>query len=165
MSDWETHETGVLYYCGVCPQGEIALLTDAPRLATVRAEENCSVMEISRQHFLTMFANQSKSAVADFELKLFRHNCELHHVIHHRRGIECFTDALKKEFSAENIEVRLRLCSDGAHNGKDARTVEDLCNRPYAHWFYGGCLCWLVLSVSFRASPVLESGGGLQSKL
>ena len=53
-------------------QGEIALLTDKPRLATVTALANTSLLELDKSSFMAVFADESSEALADFELRLFR---------------------------------------------------------------------------------------------
>jgi CRP-like cAMP-binding protein len=53
-------------------QGEIALLTDQPRLATVTAVSNTSLLELDKGSFMAVFAGESSEALADFELRLFR---------------------------------------------------------------------------------------------
>ncbi len=53
-------------------QGEIALLTDQPRLATVSAVVNTSLLELDKESFMAVFAGESSEALADFELRLFR---------------------------------------------------------------------------------------------
>lgn len=53
-------------------QGEIALLTDQPRLATVTAVTNTSLLELEKSAFMAVFAGESSEALADFELRLFR---------------------------------------------------------------------------------------------
>ena len=87
-------------------QGEVALLTEAPRLATVRAKRRCTLLEVDKNTFLNMFADESPEALADFELKVVQRNADLKHVIHHPVGLQLFTDALEDEYSAENIHVR-----------------------------------------------------------
>lgn len=83
--------------------GEIALLTEQRRLATVSCKERTTLLELPKEHFLAQFASESPEASADFGLKLFKQNCELRHVLHHATGLNYFTDALEKEYSAENV--------------------------------------------------------------
>lgn len=64
------------------------------------------VVQIEKTTFLNMFANDSREALADFELKVVQRKAELSHVISHPIGLKLFTQALKKEYSAENINVR-----------------------------------------------------------
>jgi CRP-like cAMP-binding protein len=49
-----------------------------------------------------MAADQSE-AFADFELRLFKEQAELRHVLHHTEGLAYFKLALQSEFSAENV--------------------------------------------------------------
>lgn len=94
-----------LWCLGVPLQGEIAVLAEQPRLATVTAVGPTTLLELDKASFLAVFAGESSEALADFELRLIRHNAELRHVIRHPIGRRYFTEALKKEFSQENIEV------------------------------------------------------------
>ena len=82
------------------------MLTDAPRLATVRATKRTTLLQVEKSTFLDMFAMASKEALADFELKVVQRNAELSHVIAHPVGLRLFTKQLQKEYSAENINVR-----------------------------------------------------------
>lgn len=81
------------------------MLTDQARLATVTAMCTTTLLELDKQSFMAVFAGESSESLADFELKLFRHNAELRHIIRHPVGRKYFTLALKKEYSDENIEV------------------------------------------------------------
>ena len=47
---------------------------------------------------------QDGQGFADFELRLFKDKAELRHVLHHALGLQHFRDALKAEFSAENVQ-------------------------------------------------------------
>ncbi len=53
-------------------QGEIALLTDRPRMATVTACTNTALLELDKDSFMAVFDGESSEALADFELRLFR---------------------------------------------------------------------------------------------
>ncbi len=50
-----------------------------------------------------MAAEQSQ-AFADFELRLFKEQAELRHILHHTDGLRLFTEALSTEFSSENVQ-------------------------------------------------------------
>ncbi len=56
----------------VCFQGEVAVLADQPRLATVTTVTATSLLELDKASFLAVFSGETSEAMADFELRLMR---------------------------------------------------------------------------------------------
>lgn len=82
--------------------GEIALIRDTKRTATVRTKTRCVVLSITRDNFEKFF-QECPEALADFEVKLARYDVSLRSVIYHPLGLDYFTRFLMREYSAENI--------------------------------------------------------------
>ncbi len=62
--------------------GEIALVRDAPRTATVVSSKRSVLLMISKENFVRFFARVPE-AIADFEVKLARADCHLKSVLYH----------------------------------------------------------------------------------
>jgi hypothetical protein len=82
--------------------GEVALVRDTLRTATVVTVERSVIMSIQKQDFQAFFAT-CPEALADFHVKLARYEISLQALINHDEGRKCFTKYLESEFSAENI--------------------------------------------------------------
>jgi len=83
--------------------GEIALVRDTPRTATVKTLTRCVILSITKENF-DKFFEEVPEAVADFQVKLARYDAELKHFIHHPLGMEFFSRHCQDEYSSENIE-------------------------------------------------------------
>jgi CRP-like cAMP-binding protein len=82
--------------------GEIALVKDATRTATVTTTERCVIMSVKKDNFRE-FMDAIPEAAADFKIKLARYEVDLQSVLSHSKGVELFTKHLEREFSHENI--------------------------------------------------------------
>ena len=82
--------------------GELALITDSERLATVTAMEKCICLEFHKDAFQHLFAH-SAEARADFELKVLGEKTELIHVLRHALGLKLFAKHMEEEYSPEMI--------------------------------------------------------------
>jgi CRP-like cAMP-binding protein len=92
--------------------GEIALISDKPRAATVEAATSCLLMSFSKLNFMKLFAYQTPEAMADFTLKVMQKRSELKHILAHPTGLRLFTKQLESEYSRENVDVRCgAVCS------------------------------------------------------
>jgi hypothetical protein len=85
--------------------GEIALISDKPRAATVEAATSCLLMSFCKDNFMRLFAYQTPEAMADFTLKVMQKRSELKHVLAHPTGLRLFTKQLESEYSRENVDV------------------------------------------------------------
>jgi hypothetical protein len=93
--------------------GEIALVQNTPRTATIITISKCVVLSISKSKFQKFF-EVAPEAVADFEIKLARYKVELRSVVYHPEGLKYFEEHIKREYSSENIEFWKR-CRDYRH--------------------------------------------------
>lgn len=82
--------------------GEIALVRDSPRLATVTTIDRCIVFTLSKTNF-EQFCQEVPEAVADFEVKLARSGVGLRSVVFHKLGLKFFREHLQMEFSDDNL--------------------------------------------------------------
>jgi CRP-like cAMP-binding protein/Ca2+-binding EF-hand superfamily protein len=90
--------------------GEIALVQDTPRTATVITTKRCVILSITKENF-QLFFNEAPEAIAEFEVKLARYDCQLRSVLYHQIGLDYFVQHLKREFALENIEF-WKACRD-----------------------------------------------------
>ncbi|MDR3471420.1 MAG: cyclic nucleotide-binding domain-containing protein, partial [Devosia sp.] len=90
--------------------GEVALLQDTPRTATVTAVTRAVVLSITKENFQKFF-EAAPEAIADFEVKLARYDVRLRSVLYHPVGLQFFIQHLKREYClAGDTPVR---CFDG----------------------------------------------------
>ena len=78
--------------------GEIALVQDSPRTATVTALTRSVVLSITQANFQKFF-EEAPEAIADFEVKLARYDVRLRSVLYHPVGMQFFMEHLKHEYS------------------------------------------------------------------
>jgi len=83
--------------------GEIALVTDKARTATVLVEKRAVLLSITKQDFMSFFAH-NEEAYAEFALKLSRYDVPLESVLLHPTGLQYFEEHLRSEYSAENLK-------------------------------------------------------------
>ena len=83
--------------------GEMALVNDNPRSATVAAVGKTILLSIGKESFLKIFGS-SKNALAEFNLRLLRSSSELKHLLAHSFGKSMFRHYLQKNFADENID-------------------------------------------------------------
>eukprot|EP01006_Ploeotia_vitrea_P040349 TRINITY_DN66422_c1_g1_i1.p1 TRINITY_DN66422_c1_g1~~TRINITY_DN66422_c1_g1_i1.p1 ORF type:complete len:596 (+),score=305.89 TRINITY_DN66422_c1_g1_i1:106-1893(+) len=82
--------------------GEVALLKECERTATVTTDSRCVMLSIEKTRFHEFF-KQHPESFADFEIKLSRYDVPFETVLHHRLGIRFLTKHLQNEYSEENI--------------------------------------------------------------
>eukprot|EP00462_Mataza_sp_D1_P006987 CAMPEP_0175122586 /NCGR_PEP_ID=MMETSP0087-20121206/1796_1 /TAXON_ID=136419 /ORGANISM="Unknown Unknown, Strain D1" /LENGTH=644 /DNA_ID=CAMNT_0016404235 /DNA_START=23 /DNA_END=1957 /DNA_ORIENTATION=+ len=83
--------------------GEIALVTDKKRAASVSAHVRSVVLALDKERFRSFFASNPR-AWADFALKLSREKAPLVAVLLHPAGRVYFEKHVLDEFSSENLE-------------------------------------------------------------
>jgi CRP-like cAMP-binding protein len=83
--------------------GEVALVTDQPRTATLVCVTRCVLLAITKERFQHFFA-ESPEAYADFSIKLSRHDVPLKSVLDHLCGQKYFRGHLEAEYSLENLD-------------------------------------------------------------
>lgn len=83
--------------------GEISLVTDQPRTATITAIEKSVLFEITKKHFSTFFLDKAE-AYADFALRLSGRQAPITSVLYHPMGIKAFQKFCESEYSVENLE-------------------------------------------------------------
>ena len=83
--------------------GEIALVTNSPRTATIKCKTKCVLLSITKDNF-EQFFQEDPTAYADFAIKLSRHDVPLLSVLVHDRGVQLFQKFVESEFSGENLK-------------------------------------------------------------
>ena len=86
--------------------GEIALVRETTRSATVVTIDRCVVLSISKENFNEFF-KECPEALSDFHVKLARYDIDLFKLIYHPLGRSYFAKYLVKEFSSENLKFWL----------------------------------------------------------
>jgi len=82
--------------------GEIALVTDSPRTATIVTSSRTILLSITKEKF-EQFFSENPEAYADFAIKLSREDVPLESVLSHPTGFKHFAKFLQTEFSIENL--------------------------------------------------------------
>jgi CRP-like cAMP-binding protein len=108
--------------------GEIALIRDTRRTATVRTITRCVILSITKQNFEKFF-QKAPEALADFEVRLARYDVGLRAVIYHPLGVDFFSRFLEKEFAAENIHF-WREARDFRHIGESKGQLSHSASAP-----------------------------------
>jgi len=86
-----------------CFFGEVGLMMDIPRTATIQAVESSLLLELSQKnfrHFITIVPE----ILAKFNAVLLEYNIHLRYFIHNPLVLNYFIQHCKSEFSTENIE-------------------------------------------------------------
>lgn len=83
--------------------GEISLVADKPRAATVTAAENATVLlEVSKENFTAIFSHEPH-ALAEIEIKVLGEQAQLYSILNHEAASGFFRQQLEREFADENI--------------------------------------------------------------
>lgn len=113
--------------------GEISLVKDTARTATLRTITKSVLLSITKENF-DRFFDEVPEAIVDFQVKLSRFDAELKHFIHHKIGLEYFTRHLEAEYSTENImfwkEVQVYKSLTDDERKEAARRICDLYLTP-----------------------------------
>jgi len=102
--------------------GEIALVQDTPRTATVTALTRCIILSITKENF-TLFFHEAPEAISDFEIKLARYDVQLRSVLYHPLGLQWFRRHCEREYAGENVDFWLR-CREYRHRSMEAMGKE-----------------------------------------
>jgi CRP-like cAMP-binding protein len=86
--------------------GELALIMDQPRAATIKALEHVVAITFVKENFDHMFQGEL-NARADFELRVMRHEIPLDFLLRHTRGVRSFRKHMEKEYSTEHLDFWL----------------------------------------------------------
>ena len=102
--------------------GEIALVQDTPRTATVTALTRCIILSITKENF-TLFFHEAPEAISDFEIKLARYDVQLRSVLYHPLGLQWFRRHCEREYAGENVDFWLK-CREFRHRSMEAMGKE-----------------------------------------
>lgn len=101
VSDTQSKRLGVLnagnYF------GEMALVSEAPRSATVSAVGKGVLLSVDKESFRTIFASNS-NALAEFSLRVLRGSSELKHLLAHSLGLSAFRAFMRRSVAEENVD-------------------------------------------------------------
>jgi len=84
--------------------GEIALVSDLPRTATVAtSNERCTLLEFNKRDFISIFTHD-RISLAELEIRLLAEKTRLCHILLHPVGQQLFHDFLCSEYSQESVD-------------------------------------------------------------
>jgi CRP-like cAMP-binding protein len=84
--------------------GEIALVSDLPRTATVATgNEMCTLLEFNKRDFISIFTHD-RISLAELEIRLLAEKTRLCHILLHPAGQQLFHDFLCSEYSQESVD-------------------------------------------------------------
>lgn len=83
--------------------GEMALVSDSPRSATVTSVDKTILLSVDKDSFRTIFANNPNS-FSEFTLRLLQGSSELKHLLSHSLGMQTFRSFMKQNFAEENVD-------------------------------------------------------------
>ena len=98
--------------------GEIALVQDTLRTATVTAVSRCIILSITKENF-SIFFHEAPEAISDFEVKLARYDVQIRSVLYHPIGLTFFRRHCQREYAGENVDFWL-CCRDYRHLSIDS---------------------------------------------
>lgn len=88
--------------------GEIGLLQEVPRSATIIALQHCVVLEFTKADFEKCLVS-APSVRTDFKIKLAEYHCILDDFLEHDMGQRYFHHFLQNEYSSENLEFYIAI--------------------------------------------------------
>jgi len=88
--------------------GEIGLLQEVPRSATIIALQHCVVLEFTKADFEKCLVS-APSVRTDFKIKLAEYHCILDDFLEHDMGQRYFHQFLQNEYSSENLEFYIAI--------------------------------------------------------
>ena len=83
--------------------GEMALVGDSPRSATVTSTRNSILLSVDKASFTAIFG-KNQNSLAEFTLRFFRGSSELRHFVSHSLGMSIFRIFLRKSIAEENLD-------------------------------------------------------------
>ena len=128
--------------------GELALIFDQPRHATIIAKQNCVAITFVKSDFDKLFTDTVGRA--DFTLRVTRHDIPLRHILRHARGVDSFREHLKKEFSSEHLDFLLRV-RDYHYTENEFRQL-DIMNDIYNRFILNTSDTAINISATLRES-------------
>lgn len=111
--------------------GEMALVSDSPRSATVSSVGKSILLSVGKESFRTIFASND-NALAEFTLRLLRGSSQLKHLLAHSLGSSTFRSFLRKCVAEENLSFWIACCEfKSSSEGKDelAKMSTDIFHR------------------------------------
>lgn len=90
--------------------GELALVREEPRAATVIVAEKSVLMSITKESFTQFFA-EAPEGIAVFQAPFLKEEISCRTLLHHPQGNKFFSEFCKLEFSEENINFWVE-CND-----------------------------------------------------
>ncbi|KAH9260960.1 hypothetical protein BASA81_000656 [Batrachochytrium salamandrivorans] len=86
--------------------GEISLVSGRDATATVKASTEVVCLEVSREEFESLFANEA-GALAEIQIRVLGATVELRHILVHPFGKRYFKEFSQEQFAGENIDFWL----------------------------------------------------------
>ena len=86
--------------------GELALIKDSPRLATVTAESEAILLSITRNHFHECFED-NPDLVSEFIVRMNGKHVSLQQLLEHKRSKAAFVEHLEQQHGEENLKFYL----------------------------------------------------------
>ena len=83
--------------------GEMALISDLPRSASVISRGKSILLSIEKKSFRELFLSDQK-VLAEFQLRVLQDKAELSHLLSHPKGLAAFRQFLETSLANENLE-------------------------------------------------------------
>jgi len=98
--------------------GELALINDSPRLATVTSENHVILLSITRDHFHECFED-NPDLVSEFIVRMNGKHVTLEQLLEHKRSKAAFVEHLEQQHGQEN----LKFYEESTKFGKEFETM------------------------------------------
>eukprot|EP00594_Rhizosolenia_setigera_P019378 CAMPEP_0178957334 /NCGR_PEP_ID=MMETSP0789-20121207/10849_1 /TAXON_ID=3005 /ORGANISM="Rhizosolenia setigera, Strain CCMP 1694" /LENGTH=658 /DNA_ID=CAMNT_0020639557 /DNA_START=425 /DNA_END=2397 /DNA_ORIENTATION=+ len=87
--------------------GEMALVNDKPRNATVSSHGSSILFSIGKEEFLNIFSTNQQAQI-EFQLRVLKGSADLSHLLQHPQGAPAFREYLEKSHASENLDFFLK---------------------------------------------------------
>lgn len=130
--------------------GEMALVSDSPRSATVTCVQKTILLSVDKEIFGTIFGTNANS-LSEFTLRLLQGASELKHLLNHSLGMQTFRSFMKQNLAAENLDfwnaVNQFRCA-----GEDQEEARKVANNIFELFCKEGAIYQVNLPFSMRSS-------------
>ena len=143
--------------------GEMALVSDSPRSATVTAIDKVILLSVDKDSFHTIFAS-NENAFSEFTLRLLKETSELCHFLAHSLGITSFRSFLRKGCAEENLDFWIAAKDFAEDDKNDTGTMKTRAETIYKLYCDEGAMHQVNLPCSIRSEIKSVLTGGQINK-